>query len=92
LFLLDQLRVPRGGHSQGIRKYCLIALNDVEPDQQRNTQTRLLDCDPLESVDVLRVEDPENRPDPTFSDTLVGRRRALKWNSRRLIQLADLLL
>ena len=52
---LDHLRVERGSQSQRNGQYGLVAVNDVAPDDEGDTQPRLLDGRLLYLVNQFRV-------------------------------------
>ena len=68
LRLFFNRRVPRCGHGDGNRKDGAEAVDDVEAEDERDVQARLLDRDVLELVDHSGIGNEEQRAELAFGD------------------------
>ena len=55
--LLDR-RIPRRCHGQRHRENGAVAVDHVEAEKDGDVQARLVHCDVLETVDLVRINEP----------------------------------
>jgi len=65
------LRIPGRGHGERDRKDGAEAVDDVEPEDERNVQARVVDGEMLETIDLDGVGDEEEGADLALADLLI---------------------